>query len=230
MFSRVEIRLARNKLSGKAYNIQQAILHSWTTNIPVVVNRFVHESAVTIWFLSASATYSFRVISGENSCIHSLWRGEKKRGKKEKNSDRPIPLKLFRRLPFLNAIHSVNKKEERLDTMVAGYYLLANYTWAGSGENFRPGYNKPSYPSSLPPPPPSLPPFLSIHLTPLRRTYFQPVQLLDRLEPCLLWPPCTTCTCNVRQHLLRSPPLLTGRVTESYNASPSCSRSRYRLI
>lgn len=134
--------------------------------------------------------------------------GKKKRGKKEKNSDRPIPRKLFRRLPFLNAIHSVNKKEERLDTMVAGYYLLANYTWARSGENFRPGYNKPSYPSSLPPPPPSLPPFLSIHLTPLRRTYFQPVQLLDRLEPCLLWPPCTTCMCNVRQHLLHSPPPL----------------------
>lgn len=165
MFSRVEIRLARNKLSGKAYNIQQAILHSWTTNIPVVVNRFVHESAVTIWFLSASATYSFRVISGENSCIHSLWRGEKKRGKKEKNSDRPIPRKLFRRLPFLNAIHSVNKKEERLDTMVAGYYLLANYTWARSGENFRPGYNKPSYPSSLPPPPPSTPLFPPFYLS-----------------------------------------------------------------
>ena len=105
---------------------------------PVVVNRFVHESAVTIWFLSASATYSFRVISGENSAHpNSLWRKKKKKErKKEKNSDRPIPRKLFRRLPFLNAIHSVNKKEERLDTMVAGYYLLANYTWARSGGEF----------------------------------------------------------------------------------------------
>lgn len=91
--------------------------------------------------------------------------GGKKRGKKEKNSDRPIPRKLFRRLPFLNAIHSVNKKEERLDTMVAGYYLLANYTWARSGENFRPGYNKPSYPSSLPPPPPSTPLFPPFYLS-----------------------------------------------------------------
>ena len=61
---------------------------------------------------------------------------KKKERKKEKNSDRPIPRKLFRRLPFLNAIHSVNKKEERLDTMVAGYYLLANYTWARSGGEF----------------------------------------------------------------------------------------------
>lgn len=111
----------------------------------------------------------------------------------------------------------------------------------GAAENFRPGYNKPSYPSSLPPPSPSTlssPLFIYPFHYPIPRLYLFPTvpQLLDRLEPFIYFghhQACTTCTCNVRQRLLLSPspsPLLAGRVTESYNAPPSCSRSRYRLI
>lgn len=111
----------------------------------------------------------------------------------------------------------------------------------GAAENFRPGYNKPSYPSSLPPPSPSTlssPLFIYPFHYPIPRLYLFPTvpQLLDRLEPFIYFGHHqrvrrARATLGNAYYSLSSPsPLLAGRVTESYNAPPSCSRSRYRLI
>ena len=137
------LRLTRNKLSYKLLYKKRTIFNKqyyngWTTNIPGCCKPFRSWERgyylVSVRFRHLLFPRYFR--GKLRASKLALEKKKKKERKKEKNSDRPIPRKLFRRLPFLNAIHSVNKKEERLDTMVAGYYLLANYTWARSGGEF----------------------------------------------------------------------------------------------